>query len=430
VKEDLLHFVWRLGRFDLKNLRTTEGAPIVLLKPGHLNPNAGPDFLEARIQIGGTTWAGSVEMHLRSSDWYRHQHQEDPAYRPVILHVVLEEDEPVFHSDGSRIPCLELKNRIEPELYRTYQRLQSKSNWVPCQPQFVRVDPSKRKLWVESLAIERMQEKYESLKPILDHCKGDWEYAFFVTLAQYLGGHVNKGPMQDLAKSLPYSLIRKHRHRLLQLEALFFGQSGLMPSGLEDKYVAELTKEYRYLQKLYRLTPMKKVEWKFLRMRPANFPTIRVAQLATLLHCTEHLFSKILAAANAKELEHLFDLEVSQYWKNHYRFGKPSAPRNKRLGRSTIHMLAINAVAPFLFHYGEARHRPDLQEKALELWEEIPPERNKVVQQWAQLGQESRNALQTQGLLQLKKRYCDTGRCLDCRIGQTILASSAAASAQ
>ncbi len=430
MKEDLLHFVWRLGRFDHLNLQTTEGAPITLLQVGHLNPNAGPDFLEARIKIGGTTWAGSVEMHIRSSDWYRHLHQKDPAYKPVILHVVLEEDQPVFHPDGSRVPCLELKYRIEPELFRSYQRLQSKSHWIPCQPQFDRVDPSQRLLWVERLAIERMQEKYESLKPILDYCKGDWEYAFFILFAQYLGGNVNKGPMEVLAKSLPYALIRKHRHRLLQLEALFFGQSGLLPDQSGEEYVSRLLHEYRYLQKLYHLKPMKKVEWKFLRMRPANFPTLRIAQLATLLHCTEHLFSKILAVTRVKELEHLLTLEVSQYWKNHYRFGKASVPRNKRLGKSTIHMLVINAVAPLLFHYGQARHRPDLQEKALGLWEEIPPEKNNLIGKWGQLGQEAQNALQTQGLLQLKKRYCENGKCLNCRIGQAILASSAAAIGQ
>lgn len=425
MKEDLLHYVWRLGRFDHAHLKTTQGESISLLQKGYLNHNAGPDFLESRVKIGQTLWAGSVEMHLQSSAWYQHGHQDDPAYQKVILHVVLEEDRPVFHPDGSRIPCLVLKNRIDPWLIRNYQRLQSQSNWIPCAPLYGRIEPARRSFWLSTLAVERMEEKCEWVASLLASCQGDWDAAFYRGLAWSFGGKVNNQAMLDLANSIPYAILRKHRYRYFQLEALLFGQAGMLETNYDEPYPKKLQQEYSYLKKLYGLKPIPVQLWKFLRMRPANFPTIRIAQFTTLLHLNEHLFSRAMAAANLKELEHMFSLEVAQYWKNHFRFGVESKASHKRLGKASIHSLIINTVAPFLFHFGRERHREDLKEKALQLWEDIPAEQNAITKAWKALGQDVHTALETQALLQLKKAYCQHRKCLQCQVGQAIMSSPA-----
>ncbi len=421
MQEDFLHYLWRLKRFDLTDLRTTQGEPIEIRETGQLNIHAGPDFTDARIRIGDTLWAGNVEMHLQASDWRRHGHQQDKAYDNVILHVVLEEDEPVLRSNGNRLPCLELKKRVPRGLSGIYSRLMRSEYWIPCQPQFPETAELTRQLWLDRLLVERLEEKTAAIRRSLQQHNADWDAAFYHWLARGFGMRVNADPFERLARSLPLKLMLKHRDRLFQLEALLFGQAGLLKEDWQDGYPRRLRKEYAHLADLYGLAPMEGVAWKFLRLRPANFPTVRIAQLATLLHQSGHLFSKMLAAQNVREIENMFEVRLSNYWKTHYVFDKVSTPQPKTLGRDAVHLLIINTIAPFLFLYGAERREERYQDRALQLLEEVPAEKNHIVRRWEELGVKPESAYQSQALLQLKKHYCDEHRCLQCAIGHAIL---------
>ncbi len=421
IKEDFLHYVWRLKRFNFIELHTTEGEPIQLVYVGELNTDAGPDFTNARIKIGDTLWAGNVEIHVQSSEWIRHQHQEDMAYDNVILHVVLEEDRPIFRKNGKRIPCLELKKIIPPQLSKNYLRLLNNEQWIPCQHQFSKVSEITKNIWLDRLLVERLEQKIEIIHQSLDNNKYDWEASFYQMLARSFGMKVNMEPFELLAKSVPLSVLGKHKNFLLQLEALLFGQAGMLSNDFEDHYPQKLKREYLFLQKKYSLEPILSESWKLLRMRPANFPTIRLAQLAHLLFQSTHLFSKILAAKNVVELEHMFDVNVSSYWYTHYVFDKISPKRKKKLGKRTVHLLIINTIVPFLFAYGKRKAEDKYIDKALQLLEELPPEQNSQINQWKALGYLPQSAYQSQALLQLKKTYCAKHRCMECSIGNAIM---------
>lgn len=421
IKEDFLHYVWRLKRFNFIDLQTTQGEPVQLVYVGELNTHAGPDFTNARIKIGDTLWAGNVEIHVQSSDWMRHQHQADMAYDSVILHVVLEEDQAIFRKSGERIPCLELKHLIPPKLSKIYLRLRHNEQWIPCQHQFANVSEITKNIWLDRLLVERLEEKIVRITQSLENNTYDWEASFYQMLARNFGIKVNTGPFELLAKSIPLSILGKHRNLLIQLEAFLFGQAGMLSDSFEDQYPQKLQREYLFLQKKYQLQPILKESWKLLRMRPANFPTIRIAQLAHLLFQSTHLFSKILAAKNVVELEHMFDVNVSPYWHTHYIFDKDSPKRKKKLGKGTIHLLIINTIVPFLFAYGKRKAEDKYVEKALQLLEELPPERNSQITKWKSLGYEPQSAYQTQALLQLKKAYCAKHRCTACAIGNAIM---------
>jgi hypothetical protein len=423
MKEDLLHYVWRLQSYNNKQLRTTDGDSIQVIQPGYLNTNAGPDFLDARIRIGATLWAGNVEMHLKASDWLQHQHDSDPAYDNVILHVVLEEDRPIHRKDGQLLPCLEMKSRITQKLKAHYQRLISNERWISCHQQHERVSPITKSLWLGRMAIERMEEKAALITHHLEKNRGDWETTFYQFLSRSLGGKVNGIPMFMLAQQLPWQLLAKHKSSLFQLEALLFGQSGLLATSHQDDYPQRLQKEYQFLSKKYQLQPLPASCWKFLRLRPANFPTIRIAQLATLFQQTSSLFSKVLAASNRTELENIFKVKLSNYWWEHYTFDKLSARKHKALGKTSVQGILINTIIPFLFLYGKRNANDTLQDKALALLESIPPEKNAIIRKWQAEGLPAQNALQTQALLQLRNSYCLPKRCLECAIGSAILSN-------
>ncbi len=421
MQEDFLHFVWRLGRFRMKDLITTTGETISIVDPGQHNQDAGPDFLNARMRIGSTLWAGNVEMHLRSSQWYAHGHEKDPNYDNVILHVVLDEDQVVYHPNGERIPCLNLRTYVSPGLARQYLRLLHSEYWISCQTQLHQVPEIKRQLWLDRLLVERLEQRTEQLTELLESNNGDWEETFHQGLAWGLGLKVNADAFLMLAQSIPLKTIQRHRNSLLQLEALLFGQAGLLESQFTDDYPKALQKEYDFLKLKFGLRPISANHWKFMRMRPANFPTVRIAQWATLLYRTGALFSKMLAAQKVKEIENAFVVELSNYWQTHFRFDKPAAKRTKTLGRARVHLLIINVIAPFLFLYGKKRDEQRFQDRALQLLEELPPEKNTVLERWKQFGMSADQAAQSQALLHLKKQYCDTKRCLDCAIGCQIL---------
>ena len=421
MREDFLHYLWRLQRFDHQNLRTTSGSTVELVEPGTHNRDAGPDFLNARIRIDGTLWAGNVEMHLHSSEWLAHQHQHDPAFRNVILHVVLEEDVIIRHPGGERIPCLNLRKYLPIGLSKQYLRLLHSELWIPCENQFYQAPEMTRSLFLDRLLVERLEERTSSMQERLALNQQDWEETFYQLLTRGFGLHVNAEPFLMLAESLPLRILLRHKHSLTQLEALLFGQAGLLAGEYSDAYPQRLQQEYRFLQHKYQLTPIPNTLWKFMRMRPANFPTVRLAQLATLIFRSGQLFSKMMVAQNVREIENALVVELSNYWQTHYRFGKESKKSNKSLGQGTIHLLIINVIAPFLFLYGQLRGDERFKDRALQLLEELPAEKNRLIKGWQKLGMEPQSAFTTQALLQLKNNYCDQRRCLDCAIGCAIL---------
>lgn len=421
MRESFLHFLWRTRRFNAQNLLTTQVQSIEIQVLGEQNTNAGPDFFNARLRIGDTNWAGNVEMHLRSSEWHTHGHSNDPAYDNVILHVVLEEDQPILRSNGERIPCLELKGRIPPKLLENYERLEHEQAWIPCEHFFQKVPEIVRLNWLDRLLVERLELKTNAIAEALKATNNHWEEAFYRMIARNFGLKVNMEPFEALARSLPLLTLSKHKSSLLQVEALIFGQAGFLAENQVDDWPKELAREYQHLAHKHGLSPLPLNQWKFLRLRPANFPTVRLAQFAALIHQSAHLFSKIMEARNLRELENLFQVQPSLYWKNHFQFNKPSIHRDKPLGRDFIHLLVINTIVPFLFHYGKSKDLEEPQKRALALLEELPPESNVILEGWSVLGVNARNAFQTQALIHLKTRYCDQKRCLECAIGTSIL---------
>ena len=420
--ESFLHFLWRWRRFDLQNLLTTEGQPLEILHPGEHNTHAGPDFFNARLRIGTTLWAGNVELHLRASEWLTHRHHEDPAYDNVVLHVVLEEDQPIMRPrDGSRLACLVLEGRIPPRLMAIYQRLDHERAWIPCEHFFAATPDIVRLNWLDRILVERLEQKTAAIADLLRATENHWEVAFYQLLARNFGLKVNAEPFEALARSLPLPVLAKHKNNPQQIEALLFGQAGLLDQAGQDDYPQALAREYRHLALKYALVPLAASQWKFLRLRPANFPTVRLAQFAALVHQSAHLFSKILEADSVRALENLFAVQPADYWLTHYQFDKPSPPRTKMLGRDFVHLLIINAIVPILFHYGRLKSDPNLQNRALRLLEELPPEGNVIMDGWAALGMRSLHAYQSQALLHLKTRYCDAKRCLECGVGNFIL---------
>ncbi len=421
MKEDFLHFLWRTRRFDQTHLQTTGGEPLEILHPGEHNTHAGADFTNARLRIGNTTWAGNVEMHLKSSDWQRHGHQDDPAYRNVILHVVLEDDRPVQREDGSLVPCLEMKKLVPKHLAGTYQKLLHNEHWIPCQHFFYTVPDMTKNLWLDRLLVERLEQKTSAIAASLERNGNDWEETFYQFTARNFGLKVNAAPFEELAKSLPQKILARHKGSLLQIEALLFGQAGFMQADFEETYPQSLKKEYLFLANKYMLTPLEPVIWKFLRLHPGNFPTIRLAQFARLVDKSVHLFSKILEADTQADIEQLFDLKLDGYWLTHYTFGTPSAARKKSFGKEAVRLLTINTIVPFLFLYGKMRGEEGFKDKALRLLEALPPEKNTIIAGWQNLGMAAESAYRTQALLQLKSNYCDRKRCLSCGIGSAII---------
>lgn len=421
MRESFLHFLWRWRRFDAQTLRTTDGQSLEILHPGEWNGHAGPDFFNARVRIGDTIWAGNVEMHLRASEWMLHRHSTDAAYNNVVLHVVLEEDQPVARASGERIPCLELKGRIPPKILENYQRLEHERAWIPCRQFFKDIPGIVRLNWLDRLLVERLEQKTAAVAEMLAATGNHWEEAFYRLLARNFGLKVNAEPFETLARSLPLLILAKHKNDVKQTEALLFGQAGMLDGAFKDEWPKALAQEYRFLKHKYDLMPMAFSQWKFLRLRPANFPTVRLAQFVALVHQSAHLFSKILEAKNLRELENLFDVQPGEYWLTHFQFDKPSVRRPKNTGRDFVHLLIINTIAPFLFHYGKMRELEAFQKRALSLLEELPPEANAIVDGWAELGVQARHAYQTQALIHLKTRYCDAKRCLECAMGNAIL---------
>lgn len=421
MKEEFLHYVWKLKRFDLQDLTSYSGEKIRIVNFGTHNMNAGPDFLDARISVGDKLWAGHVEIHINSSDWYNHKHHFDRAYDNVILHVVYNNDRPVFNSDEQQIPCLELKTRVSQRLIESYNDIRRSLDWIPCAAQINKIDSHMAHLFLERTFVERLLRKSLKISDMLEYNKHDWESTLYSLLLRYLGLKVNGEAFERLAEVLKYNVLKKYSDKLFQLEALLLGQAGLLKN--VDSYTNKLIKEYEFLKQKHHLIPMKGLEWKFSRLRPANFPTVRIAQVAMLIHQTPRLFTKITKINGPDDLDNILSVTASEYWNTHYIPGKKSPKRIKLLGSSTRRNIIINVITPIIFTYARKIHDDDLKEKAIELLYNVPSEKNRIIKRWNTYGIESKSAAESQALIELKSNYCDQFRCLKCSIGQQVLFS-------
>jgi len=420
MKEEFLQFIWEHGLFIKNNLKTVDGKTIEIISTGQPNSDSGPDFFNAKIRIGETTWAGNVEIHQKSSHWQQHRHDTDAAYNNVILHVVELYDKPVIVKDNE-LPTLELKYPIE--IFENYEQLLKSERWIACEDRLPRVDSFILRFWFSSLMIERLESKTGDILKILQYNKNNWNETFYQLLARNFGMKTNALPFELLAKSLPLNILSKHKNDLFQIEALFFGQAGLLNETLlGDDYFLSLRQEYSYLYKKYGLSGLESHIWKFMRLRPINFPTIRIAQMAMLIHNSSALFSKILETEDISELHKLFDVSASEYWNTHYRFNKISEEnKQKTLGTTAFNNLLINTIVPLLFVYGDQHLDQSMKDRALLLLEKLAPESNQIIRNWNLLGIDSRSAFETQALLQLKNTYCDNKKCLNCQLGAKII---------
>ncbi len=421
MTERLLQFIWQFRYFDRQQLFTTAGEPLRIIFPGNHNINQGPDFLDASVRIGTTTWAGSVEMHCRSSDWLRHAHGADPNYSNVVLHVVWENDMPVVdYQQLIPVPLLELKGRVAVSLLQRYERWMKETVFIPCEKNIGTVPRLVWQSWKDRMLAERLSLRMEAVCQLLRENRGHWEETCWWLLARNFGMKVNGDAFESLARSLPLTLLGRHRHQLLQLEALLLGQAGLLNHAFTEDYPLSLRKEYIFLQQKYGLQQVS-IPFHFLRMRPVNFPTVRLAQLAMMLHRTTGFFSTALEAHSLNDLKKRFDLAAGPYWHQHYRLEEPSISREKRTGNMLIDNVIINTLVPLLFTYGHINGNEACKDKAVHWLDTMTAEQNTVTKGFTRLQVKPLSSFDSQALLQLKKEYCDKRRCLDCAVGHSLL---------
>lgn len=423
MKESVLHYIWQYKLFVQHDLWTSDGEPLEVIDVGKLNSNAGPDFFNAKIRIGKTIWAGNVEIHSCSSDWNKHKHQTNPAFSNVILHVAKKVDVPVFLYDGERVPQLEL--RYADSIEQNYAVLMNSKKWVPCCDKIIQLSDFEINHWKTVMLLDRLSDRVQEVDSLLAVNRHFWEETLFCQLCKGFGFSVNRDAFYSLAKSIPWGLIEKHQHNLVELEALLFGQSGLLSiTKATDDYTTHLMKEYAFLKHKYQLHMISPELWRLLRLRPANFPHIRIAQLASLLHHQKKLFSKITDQPCIESLIALFSSSAtSEYWESHYLFGVKTLEIIKRIGLNSIHQLIINAIVPVVYSYANYKDSQLLRDKVCYLFEVLPPENNYIIRKWHQLGLKAVTAADSQSLIHLYKAYCEDKKCLRCCIGFKLLTS-------
>jgi hypothetical protein len=419
MTEAFLHYVWKFRLFDQRNLVLTNGQPVEVLHPGQHNTDAGPDFFNARIKVGGILWAGNVEIHIQQKDWKKHGHNGDEAYSNVILHVVHE----VSDQSSPDIPTLQLKELIAPSLIKRFQHFSNSGQPLPCASDLKTVKPITIKGWMERLLVERLESKTDHVLNLFKLSGQSWEGTFYLLLARNFGFKINSLPFELLAKATPLTIISRIRDDLRKTEALLFGQAGLLGEAEGDIHYNRLKQDYEFLRHRYRLSPLSRSVWKFLRLRPSNFPTIRIAQFAKLLSENENLFSSVIYGTR-QELQQIFFVSHSEYWNDHYVFNRPAEHSIKQMGRSSFENILINTVAPVYFSYGKIRNNDLYRDKALHILTDTMPENNSIISHWMGAGLSASNGFESQALLQLKSEYCVRKRCLECRIGQELLKGS------
>lgn len=421
MQENFLHYVWQFKKFNTADLKTTAGETISLLNIGQHNLNGGPDFFNAQLKINEQLWAGNVEIHIKSSDWYVHNHELDPAYDTVILHVVYEHDTDIYRQNNSKIPTLELKKLIHKNVFQNYQTLlMSPHKWINCENDFADVDEFVVSNWLERLYIERLERKASAIEVLLRNSKNDWEGVLFKLLAKNFGLKVNGEAFLSMANSFDFSILRKSKSRPLQLEALFFGQLGMLEKPIENAYYLNLSNEYRFLKQKFNLSNKNVIPLQFFRLRPPNFPTIRLSQLA-MLYC-EHpnLFTKVMAAETIEALYKIFNISSSEFWKTHFTFEKTSRASQKTLTKSFVDLLLINSILPMRFCYVQQQGKP-AGESSLWMAKKLASEQNAMIKAFNNLKPISNSAMTSQALIQLKTEYCDKNRCMSCAVGNWLL---------
>lgn len=416
VQEKLLHFIWQNQLIEAGKLETTNGETILVKNPGVYNHDAGPDFKNAQVKIGDHLWAGHVEVHVNSKDWFLHGHQNDDNYKNVILHVVL------FDDAELNIPTVELNGKIKKHLLNKYKELMQSKAWIPCAQHIDKVDDFTLFQFKDRLIIERIERKLSAIKTDLEQTQNNWEEVFYRNLMRYGGLKVNKLAFEKLAQLLPHKLISKHRNNQFQIEALLFGASGFL-SELNSEYQKKLQKEYLFLKRKYNLKELKSTDWQFATLRPANFPTVRLAQFASLF-CSKNLsFDSILAFKNTKDLAtELYGVKASEFWDRHYNFDKTTdSKRVKQIGKTYSQLLLINHFAPIIYAYGWYKGINSLKERAIDILSNTNSERNNIITNWKELGITSNTSFDSQALIELKTMYCDLKKCLNCSIGIKLL---------
>jgi hypothetical protein len=423
MKEDFLHYLWKFKKFDTLNLKTFNGEEITIINVGQYLELAGPDFFSAQITIGDQKWAGNVEIHLKSSDWYVHHHERDEAYENVILHVVWEHDTGIFRKNNTEIPVLELKNYVDAETLINYRALITPKSWIFCEKQLADIPQFALKNWQERLFFERLERKSKPIFELLQHTNQDWEAVLFCLLAKNFGLNTNGEIFLKIAQSVPFSIIRKESFEVENMEALLLGTAGLLDLEKEDNYFKDLKFRYFYLLHKYQLEKKIIEPVQFFKHRPDNFPTIRLSQLANLYHVHQNLFSKITGSTSLKSIYEVFDVSASNYWQNHYQFDKESSKKKKSLSKSFIDLVIINTIIPLQFAYAQSQGK-EISEDLIQLLDEVAPEKNAILDKFSSFGIKSKNAFESQSLLQLKNEYCNKSRCLECAIGMELLKKS------
>ena len=419
MTERLLQYIWQFQHFNPNDLVTEEEESLQVIFPGTLNTNQGPDFTDAKIKIGNTTWAGSIELHIQSSDWKNHKHTGDKFYKNVILHVVWQHDTNLYLPFSTLV----LQDKVPKILLNRYDELMNANSFIPCEKSIHQIPELSWQSWKERILVERLQSKTQLIFDYLQKNNNHWEETFWWLLAKNFGIKVNSTAFEKLAQSISINILAKHKEQIHQTEALLFGQAGLLEGSFEEDYPKLLQKEYRFLQKKYSL---QKVEASliFLRMRPSNFPTVRLAQLAMLVHESLHLFSKIKESTELKSIRELLQVTANDYWHYHYIFDELTAYKKKKLGEQMIDNILINTVLPVLFAYGHYYNEAMYKDRALQWLEQIKGEKNSITNSFAKLHIENKTAFDSQALIQLKNEYCNKKRCLDCSVGNKLIRTS------
>jgi hypothetical protein len=422
MKEEFLCYLWQYKLLNNESIRTTCGQEVEIISPGNRNYNSGPDFIAAKIRINKTIWAGNVEVHIKTSDWKHHNHHCDPAYSNIILHLVYHDD--ISSCKNDKIfprPCLEIKEHMDLQFLKNFENLIRQKTWIPCEKSIHSVNQIIITNWLSRLLIERLERKSDEILHFLRYYNNDWEEVFYYFLAGNFGFKKNKTPFRLMSQKTPFSIIQKNKDQLFQLEAILFGQSGMLEEPHSDVYPRALYKEYQYLKQKYELQPIEKKLWKQSKLRPANFPCIRISQFAMLFNKSDKLFQKLINSNSIDEISNNFRVECSPYWAGHYVFDKNSKNKIKALGQDSIDNVIINTIIPFMFTYGRERMDKSLMNKSVEFLNQLPHENNQIIRHWNRLGIKPLSAADSQALIELKKSYCIAKRCLKCSIGHQII---------
>lgn len=421
MQEAFLHHLWQYALFSTP-LMLTDGSVVEVVNVGIQNNDSGPDFFNARIRIGETVWAGNVEIHVKASDWYKHHHNNDDAYDNIILHVVAENDAAIERKNGDLIPTTVIS--CGKGIYEQYLYLMQSNSWIPCESFLNKIDDFTIFGWKETLMIERLKTKAMVIEKRWEMNNKDYNETFYQTLAANFGFKVNAVPFEMLAKQLPLAYLLKHSDNLLVVEAMLFGVSGLLPETSNDEYTTSLIREFKHMQNKFGLKTLNKHLWKYSKLRPSNFPNIRIAQFARLFVNSRNLLSRVLEIERIDEVRAVFNIHASEYWDTHYSFGKDAQKQQKRLGDVAFQNIAINTLAPYFVFYSKNKNMPEFTDKAINWLMEIEAENNNIIRHWQGLGMEVKNAFDSQSLIQLKNLYCNVRRCLHCRIGNQVIQHS------